>query len=493
MADTSPADLSALEARRRIGARRLSPVELMDACIARIEAVDHAVNAVVARDFERARAQARRAEDAVMKGKPLGPLHGLPVGIKDLNPTEGLRTTWGSELYADHVPAADDLLVRMIRQAGGIVIGKTNTPEFGAGANTWNRVYGATGNAFDPMRSAAGSSGGSAVALACGMMPLASGSDLGGSLRNPAAYAGIFGFRPSQGAVPSEDRPHAWSMLSAQGPMARDAIDCALFLSAMHQEDPRDPLSRIPRETLFPLPEIDPGSLRVAFTEDFGIAPTSRLVRETFRAKTERFQGAFGAVQEGSWDCSGADDAFAVLRAGLFLASHLDRYRTQRARLGPNVVANVEEGLRYALEDHVRALSVQSRLYRAAEAFFAGGVDLLISPAMTVSPRPWTELYPKEIDGVAAERYFSWLALPYAVTLTGCPAACVPCGLDPEGMPFGLQIVGPPGADRFVLAASAALQRCFAGAADLDRPRPDLAALARAPDLASTTKHLVPA
>jgi len=490
---TSPADLSALDARRRIGNRSLSPVELLDACIDRIEAVDHAVNAVVSRDFERARETAKRAEAEVMRGGALGLLHGLPIGIKDLNPTAGLRTTWGSELYADHVPAADDLLVRMIREAGGIVVGKTNTPEFGAGANTWNRVFGATGNPFDPMRSAAGSSGGSAVALATGMMPLASGSDLGGSLRNPAAYSGIFGFRPSQGAVPVEDRALAWSILSVQGPMARNAQDCALFLQAMYHEDGADPLSRIPRGRVFPLAERDPATLRVAFTEDFGIAPTSRLVRETFRARTSRFRDRFARAVDGTWDCAGADDAFAVLRAGLFLGSHLDRYRNHRDRTGPNVVANVEEGLGYSLEDHVRALATQSRIYRSAQAFFAAGVDLVISPAMTVSPRPWTELYPHEIDGVAAERYFSWLALPYAVTLTGCPAACLPCGLDPLGMPFGLQLVGPPGSDGFVLEAAAALERLFAGDAELGRPKPDLERLRAAPDLAQTTRHLVPA
>jgi Asp-tRNA(Asn)/Glu-tRNA(Gln) amidotransferase A subunit family amidase len=240
---TEPCDLTAVAARRLIGARKLSPVELLDSCLARIGAVNHAVNAMVALDTDRARETARAAEAAVMAGTPLGPLHGLPVGIKDLEETKGLRTTWGSPLFADHVPVRDEAMVANLRAAGAIVLGKTNTPEFGAGANTRNLVYGATGNAFDPRKSAAGSSGGSAVALATGMVPIASGSDTGGSLRNPAAFNGIVGFRPSPGLVPSERRGLGWSNLPVLGPMARTAEDCALLLSAMADDDALDPLA----------------------------------------------------------------------------------------------------------------------------------------------------------------------------------------------------------------------------------------------------------
>jgi amidase len=240
---TEPCDLTATEARRLIGRKALSPVELLESCLARTAAVNPAVNAMVALDTERARAAAKAAEQAVMAGRSLGPLHGLPVGIKDLEETAGLRTTYGSPIFADFVPEADCGMVARIRAAGGIVIGKTNTPEFGAGANTRNRVYGATGNPFGNTRSAAGSSGGSAVALATGMAPLCSGSDTGGSLRNPAAFCGIVGYRPSPGLVCSEKRAHGWSPLPVLGPMARSVADACLLLSAMASDDARDPLA----------------------------------------------------------------------------------------------------------------------------------------------------------------------------------------------------------------------------------------------------------
>src|SRR5208337_2290053 len=225
-----PCDLTAREARSLIGRKALSPVELMESCIARVEAVNHAVNAVVAPDFTRARSAAKAAEVAVKLGDELPALHGLPFGVKDLEEVAGLRTTWGSPIYRDHVPARDQLIVAHVKRAGGIVLGKTNTPEWGAGANTRNAVYGATGNPFDPTRSAAGSSGGSAVALATGMVPIASGSDTGGSLRNPAAFSGIVGFRPTPGLVPSDQRDIGWSNLPVLGPMARTVADTCLLL-----------------------------------------------------------------------------------------------------------------------------------------------------------------------------------------------------------------------------------------------------------------------
>src|SRR6185312_15215138 len=236
-------DLSAIDARRLIGQKKLAPTELLASCIARIEAVDPAVNAMVARDFDRARVAAKAADEAVARGKHLPPLHGLPIGIKDLQETEGLRTTYGSVIFRDHVPTADERLVAAVRQAGAIVVGKTNTPEFGAGANTRNAVYGVTGNPFDPTKSAAGSSGGSAVALATGMTPICSGSDTGGSLRNPAAFSGIVGFRPSPGLVPSDRRPIGWTNLPVLGPMARTVADTCLLLGSIASGNSCDPLA----------------------------------------------------------------------------------------------------------------------------------------------------------------------------------------------------------------------------------------------------------
>ena len=266
-----PCDLTAVEARRLIGAKQLSSSELLESCIARIEAVDHAVNAMVARDFDRARVAAKAADAAVARGDVLPPLHGLPIGIKDLEPTEGLRTTFGSPLFRDNIPPKDGNLIAAIRSAGAIVLGKTNTPEFGAGANTRNAVYGATGNPFDPAKSCAGSSGGSAVALATGMAPICQGSDTGGSLRNPSSFCGIVGFRPTPGLVPTEKRPHGWSGLPVVGPMARTVADTALLLSCMVGDAAYDPLAttvhglnvRKPGE-FYPPARIDLAGLRVA-------------------------------------------------------------------------------------------------------------------------------------------------------------------------------------------------------------------------------------
>jgi Asp-tRNA(Asn)/Glu-tRNA(Gln) amidotransferase A subunit family amidase len=487
---TEPCDLSAVEARRLIGNRKLSPVELLESCLARIAAVNPAVNAMVALDADRARDTAKQAEAAVMRGDPLGPLHGLPVGIKDLEETKGLRTTWGSPLFADHVPTRDEAMVTNLRNAGAIVVGKTNTPEFGAGANTRNVVYGATGNPFDPTKSAAGSSGGSAVALATGMVPIASGSDTGGSLRNPAAFNGIVGFRPSPGLVPSERRGLGWSALPVLGPMARSAEDCALLLSAMADDDALDPLAytlpgravRREPQNYFPPARTDLGSLRVAATPDFGFAPTERHIRAVFADRVAALTPLFGRVTEATPDCRGSDEAFEVLRAASFLQAHLQKVRDTPDLVGPNVRANVEEGLRYTLADYARAAAEQTRLYRLWQAFFRDH-DIIVSPAITISPRDWHELYPAEIDGQPTRTYYHWLALAYAVTLVGHPAVSIPLGRDRAGMPFGLQVVGPRGGDAFVLTVAAAIEAAVAGDATLARPVPDIAALKAAPPI----------
>ncbi len=477
-------DLTARAARRLIGQKRLSAAELLESCLARIAAVNPAVNAVVAIDPE-ARAAAMAADAAVARGDALGALHGLPVGIKDTEDAAGLPSTYGSLLFRDHRPAQDQGSTAAIRAAGGIVFCKTNVPEFAAGANTRNAVYGATGNAFDPTRSAAGSSGGSAVALACGMLPLATGSDLGGSLRNPAAFNGVVGFRPSPGLVPAEGRAHGWSGLAVLGPMARTVGDAGLLLSAMAAHDPRDPLSGPANAAGFAaLPEVDLASVRAAFSPDLGFAPVERGVVAAFRGKTGLFRGVFARADDASPDCGGADRAFEVLRATLMLTSHLVKYREQPEQIGPNIRANVEEGLTYSAGDVAEALALQTQLYRRWQAFFLD-YDVLITPAITISPRPWTELYPVAIDGVPTRNYFHWLALAYAPTLAGHPAVALPVGVDGSGMPFGLQIVGRRGGDRQVLALAAALERRLATAPETARPVPDLARLLAAPPIAS--------
>ena len=488
---TEPCDLTATEARALIGTKRLSPVELTESCIKRIETVDHAVNAMVARDLDGARKAARESEAAVMRGDPLGPLHGLPIGVKDLIDAAGLPTTYGSPIFKANMAKSDEAVVASLRSAGALVLGKTNTPEWGAGANTRNAVYGVTGNPFDPTRSAAGSSGGSAAALACGMVPLATGSDTGGSLRNPAAFCGIVGFRPTPGLIPSEKRNMAWIQLSTLGPMARTVDDLCLMLSAMMSEDSRDPLTAVmPGRTLrnrtdYARPEpVDLSRLRVAATPDFGFAPTERLVADTFTDKLALFRSAFARVDATSPDCAGADEAFEVIRAVLFLDRHRHLLREHPDQVGPNVRANIEEGLAYSAADVARGFALQTALYRRWQAFF-GDYDVILTPTITISPRPWRELYPTEIDGKPTRTYFHWLALAYAVTLAGHPAVSLPVGLDRNGLPFGLQIIGPRGGDVLTLSVAAALERALAGDVRTARPTPDLAKLTTAPPISA--------
>ena len=493
---TEPCDLDAVTARRLIGEKKLSATELLESCLARIDAVDPAVNAMVARDDERARATAKAADAATMRGDDLPALHGLPIGIKDLEDVAGLRTTYGSPLFADHVPTQDQGIVAAVRKAGAVIAGKTNTPEWGAGANTRNAVYGVTGNPFDPSRSAAGSSGGSGVVLATNMVPIATGSDTGGSLRNPAAFNGIVGFRPTPGLVPSDKRPLGWNPLPVLGPMARTVPDLCLLLSTMVSDDAADPLAttihgrKVRRPEDFARPDhCDLASLKVAITPDFGFTPTEKHIREVFADKVGRFSQVFGRVDEATPNCAGTDESFEVLRAVSFLASHHERSIKTPDMVGPNVRANVEEGLRYSALDITRALKQQTVLYHEWQRFFER-YDVILSPAITLSPRPWSELYPAEIDGKPTRTYFHWLANAYAVTIVGHPAISLPVGLDRNGMPFGLQIVGPRGGDAKVLAVAAALEQLLAGDPLTARPVPDIARLKAAPRLADSPNFL---
>jgi Asp-tRNA(Asn)/Glu-tRNA(Gln) amidotransferase A subunit family amidase len=472
---TEPCDLAAVAARWLIGARKLSPVELLASCLKRIERVNPAVNAVVAMDVERAQGAAKAAERAVMAGDALGPLHGLPLGVKDLEETEGLRTTFGSLIFKDHVPREDERGTMVLRAAGAIVLAKTNTPEFGAGANTRNEVYGATRNPFDPKRTSAGSSGGSAVALATSMLPVCTGSDTGGSLRTPAAFCGVVGFRTSPGLVPNERRPLGWTNLSVRGPMGRGVADAALLLSAQAGFDARDPHSRPvdPAGLRDPAP-VDLASLRVAYSPDFGGATRiDRTIRATFLDRIKRIAPAFKSCEERCSDFAGGDEAFALIRAQNFLAAHLEKYRTKRELLGPNVKANVEEGLRYSAEDVARGHARQTQIFRGFQALFRD-VDVFLAPVASVPPFPVETWYPDMVDGVKLASYFHWIAPTYLITLTGNPALSLPCGLEPSGTPFALQIVGPHCGDRFVLSVAHALEQYFQADPATARPVPDI-------------------
>jgi Asp-tRNA(Asn)/Glu-tRNA(Gln) amidotransferase A subunit family amidase len=472
-----PCDLSAVEARSLIGARKLAPTELLQSCLARIEATNPAVNAIVAMDAAGARRAAEATEQKLARGEDIGPLGGLPLGVKDLQATAGLRTTWGSLLFKDHVPPHDELSVAGCRAAGAIVLGKTNTPEFGAGANTRNRVYGATGNPFDPVKTCGGSSGGSGVALALGQVPLATGSDLGGSLRTPAGFCGVVGYRPSPGVVPNVDRAQALFPFSVNGPMGRTVADAHLLLRAQMGRDKRDPYSSLDN-TRIPdrLQGADLGALRVALSPDLGCAPVDRAIADVFRARAGRFRHAFKDVQERTPDFSGVHDIFETLRCVQFVAAHRERLEKSRDLLDRNVIDNTERGMQLTLPDVSRANVEQTRLYRRVLGFF-NEVDLLICPAASVSPFPHAQLFVDEINGKKLPTYMTWLGITYAPTIALCCAAVLPCGVDHLGMPFGIQVIGPNGSDARVLEAAFALEQVLAADKDTARPLPDIAKL----------------
>ena len=482
--------LSTVELRRRIGTKEISPVELLEACLKRIEAINPAVNAVTAMCVARARKEAKAAELAVKRGEELPLLHGLPTGIKDLEETKDLLTTYGSPLYRDFVPSWDNVMVGRVRAAGAVVVGKTNVPEFGAGANSRNPVWGATGNPFDPRLNAGGSSGGSAAALAVDMLPLATGSDTGGSLRIPAALCGVVGLRPSPGLVANDSRPLGWSVISVLGPMGRSVGDVALQLASSVGFDARDPLSYPAQAASFwPLESVDLSTLRVGYTEDFGLCIVDPEIRRVFRQRVEAIRPLVARCEPLALPLGDADRAFDILRAESFVAAFADTYRDAPDTLGPNVRANVEMAAAITLADRAWAHLEQTRIARQFARAFEQ-FDLIIAPATPVTPFPWTELYAQRIDGQAMRNYYHWLGLAYVVTLATNPALALPCGTDEHGMPFGLQIVGRLRGDAALLAAAQGFQEAFASTAAMARPRPDLEKLrSPRPELKSIVTH----
>jgi Asp-tRNA(Asn)/Glu-tRNA(Gln) amidotransferase A subunit family amidase len=411
--------------------------------------------------------------------------------VKDLIDAKGLPTTFGSFLFADNIAAEDEAIVAMLKRAGAIVVGKTNVPEWGAGGNTRNALHGATGNPFDPDRSAAGSSGGSAVALATGMVPLATGSDTGGSVRNPAAFCGVVGFRPSPGLIASNTRNMGWLQISQLGPMARTVSDACLMLSCMLDRDGADPLSTILHAGGSPAPEpyrnppkTDLAGLRIAATSDFGFAPTERAIADTFKRKLATFGSAFRSVEWTHPDCSNADEVFRILRTVAFLGRHRELAEKSPDKVGPNIRDNVAEGLGYSAADVARALSMQTELYRRWQKFFDEH-DFILAPTVTISPRPWSELYPAAIDGTPTKTYFHWLALAYAAANAGHPAVSIPAGRDGAGLPFGIQVIGPRGGDVATLSVAREIEALLGANPETARPVPDIAWLRRQPPLAN--------
>jgi Asp-tRNA(Asn)/Glu-tRNA(Gln) amidotransferase A subunit family amidase len=388
------------------------------------------------------------------------------------------------------VPASDALIVQRIHAAGAVTLGKTNTPEFGAGANTRNPVWGATGNPFDPSLNAGGSSGGSAAALATGMMPLATGSDTGGSLRIPAAYCGVVGFRPTPGLVPMSGRMFGWSPISVQGPMARTVGDTCLLLAAQAAYETVDPLSwPIDGASFSSPPTVDLADLRCAVSADLGFAPLDDAYRAAFERKVEQFGSLFKSCDRATPDFGEADRCFEVIRAVQYLGRFGDSYRQDPGSLGPNVRANYEQGAVMSLADFAWAHVEQTRTFRRVVEFFQE-YDLLLTPTVPITPFPWTQLYASEMNARPLRTYFHWLALTYAITLVAHPACSLPCGVDERGMPFGLQIVGPYRRDAFTLGVAAALEQAFASNPALARPIPDLSTLSEPrPELTSIVTH----
>ncbi len=454
----------ATELAAMVRSREVSARDLLEAHLARMERLDPTINAVVTLDPEGARAAADAADATLAAGDPVGPLHGLPVAHKDTHLTGGMRTTWGSPVHADHVPEHDELVVERLRRAGAIRVGKTNTPEFAAGSHTFNTLFGATHNPYRHGLSAGGSSGGAAAALAAGLVPVAEGSDMGGSLRNPAAFCGVVGLRPTPGRVPTWPAPMAWSQLSVQGPMGRTVADVALTLSAIAGPDPRVPVSLADDGAGFaaPLPE-ELAGLRVAWAPDLGgRVAVDPAVRAALAPATAVFEQLGATVEEACPDLSGADDVFGTLRAWLFEASFGELVRRSPELVKEAIRWNAEQGARLTGADIARAEQRHTALYERVVAFFER-YDVLLAPTTQVLPFPVEQEYPTEIDGVELTNYLEWMRSCTLITPTGCPALSVPAGLTPDGLPVGLQVIGPPRADRRVLEIGHAFEQASGG------------------------------
>ena len=450
----------AVDLARLIRSRKVSAAELMSASLAQIDRVNPRVNAVCTlADRDELLRQARAADRRLARSGPSGPLHGLPHAVKDLVPTAGIRTTFGSPIYKNHVPAVYALLVERLKTAGAIVIGKTNTPEFGAGSQTFNAVFGTTRNPYDLAKTSGGSSGGAAVAVACGMTPLADGSDLGGSLRNPASFCGVVGFRPSIGRVPVWPRTQPWTSLSVEGPIARTVRDVALLLSVMSGPDPRDPAAIDQPGSIFR------GSLRrnvrkvrVAWSRNLGGYPVEPVVTTACDSARPVFAELGCTVEDAEPDLHEADDVFRTLRAWSFAHDRGDDYRSSRHLMKDTVVWNVEQGLTLSAAAIARAETMRAVLHERARLFFER-YEFLILPVSQVPPFSVEVEWIKTINGRAMNTYIDWMATCYVISVTGLPAISVPCGFTPGGLPVGLQIVGGHRRDRDVLEMAYAFER----------------------------------
>ena len=447
--------LTARAAVARLKAGEVSPLELIDAAIERIEETDHLINALPTLCAERAREKAKEVMARTPGDEPPGYLHGLPIAIKDLTDVAGVRTTYGSPLFADHVPARSDIAVEILENNGAVVLAKSNTPEFGAGANTFNEVFGATLNPWDTRTTCGGSSGGAAAALAAGQVWLAHGSDLGGSLRIPASFCSVLGLRPWSGRVARGPTPLPFTFMSVHGPIARNAGDLALFLDAESGEHPGDPVSLPRPEVPFVTAVDEPvAPRRVAYSPDLGIAPVDPDVRAVCDKAAHAFEGLGAAVDEACPDFHDVEDIFQVIRSTYFATTRAPLLEQHRDKFKPDLAANIEMGLNQSSADIAAAERAHAALYHRTVAFFED-YDLLLCPTVLTPPFPVETRYLTEMGGVQFRNYASWLILTYAITLTHCPALSIPVGFTPAGLPVGLQVVGPPRGDAAVISAAA--------------------------------------
>jgi amidase len=444
---------------RRIRRKQLSARELLDAHLKRIESVNAKVNAIVTLTADRARAQAAQADEDAAHGRFRGPLHGLPIAHKDLVNTKGIRTTYGSPIFRDQLPEADDLIVERIRGAGAILLGKTNTPEFGAGSQTFNPVFGATRNPYDLSKTCGGSSGGAAVSLATCMLPIADGSDMGGSLRNPASFCGVVGFRTSPGRVPAVPSHAPWQALSVLGPMARNVEDLALLLSAMAGPDPRAPLSLDDPGSRFATPlERNFKGARIAWSAGLAGAAFEKRVLDVFARQRKTFESLGCVVEEAQPDLRGADNVFRTFRALSYFEGPGALLSKHRGEIKDTVIEEIERGARLTSADMARAdLEWGELLNRVGD--FMTRYEYFILPTTQVAPFDVDRPYPSEIEGVKMQSYIDWMRSCYYITVTALPAISVPAGFTPEGLPVGLQIVGRRHADFDVLQMAHAFER----------------------------------
>ncbi|HXU90114.1 MAG TPA: amidase, partial [Methylomirabilota bacterium] len=432
----------ATELAARIRRRDISVTEVVQAHLAQIERVNPKVNAVVTLTAERALDEARAKDAALAHGEAAGPLFGLPVVHKDLVPTRGIRTTFGSPIYRDHVPDVDALIVERLRAAGAITLGKSNTPEFGAGSQTFNEVFGRTLNPYDPTKTCGGSSGGAAVALACGMVPIADGSDMGGSLRNPAAFCNVVGLRPAPGRVPVWPTGSAWMPFSVQGPMARTVADVALLLSVMAGPDPRSPIAIRESGEPFRAPlERDFKGVCVAWSQDLGGLPIDGRVREVLTAQRKTFETLGCVVEDGEPDFKDAREIFQTWRAVAFAAKYGPLLAQHRRQMKDTVVWNIEQAGTLSARDVGDAEVRRTELYHRVREFMERH-EFLLLPTTQVPPFDVTQAYVTEIDGVRLPTYIDWMRACSDITVTGLPAISVPAGFTADGLPVGLQIVG---------------------------------------------------